>query len=79
MALFPVDVSLDCTGLFCPEPVIRTATQVREMSTGQVLQVIGDDPGLQVDIPAWCLSHGHEFLRLETRENLIICTLRVAG
>jgi tRNA 2-thiouridine synthesizing protein A len=79
MVVPPIDLTLDCTGLYCPEPVIRTAARVREMSPGQVLQVIGDDPGLQIDIPAWCLSHGHEYLGLEIRANLLICTLRVAG
>jgi tRNA 2-thiouridine synthesizing protein A len=79
MAVPFVDQILDCTGLYCPEPVIRTAAQVREMLPGQVLQVTGDDPGLQIDIPAWCLSHGHEYLGLEIREKLFICTLRIAG
>jgi len=56
------DATLDCTGLFCPQPVIRTAARIREMQPGQVLQVWATDPGFQIDLPAWCLSHRHEFL-----------------
>lgn len=75
----PVDKSLDCTGLYCPEPVIRTAAQARKMLPGQVLEVLGDDPGMQIDIPAWCSSHGHEFLGLETGQGFIRATIRLAG
>jgi TusA-related sulfurtransferase len=70
---------LDCTGLFCPEPVARTAEQVREMQPGQVLEILGDDPGMQIDIPAWCLSHGHQFLGVKVRQGRIFCYLQVAG
>lgn len=75
----PIDKSLDCTGLYCPEPLIRTAAQARKMLPGQVLEVFGDDPGLQIDIPAWCLSHGHEFLWLEKGQGQIRAAIRLAG
>lgn len=58
------DVKLDCTGLYCPQPVIRTADQVREMHSGEVLEISATDPGFQIDLPAWCLSHKHECLGL---------------
>lgn len=56
------DATLDCTGLFCPQPVIRTAARIREMQPGQILQVRATDPGFQIDLPAWCRSQRHEFL-----------------
>jgi tRNA 2-thiouridine synthesizing protein A len=73
------DQRLDCTGLLCPEPVIRTAERVGEMRPGQVLEVVGDDPGMQIDLPAWCLSHEHQFLGVEVREGRTICYLRVVS
>jgi tRNA 2-thiouridine synthesizing protein A len=77
-ALSP-DRTLDCTGLYCPQPVVRTAAQVREMQPGQVLEVIGDDPGMQIDIPAWCTSHGHEFLAARVWRDRAFCYIRVSG
>ena len=56
------DSTLDCTGLFCPQPVIRTAARIQEMQPGQILQVQATDPGFQIDLPAWCRSQRHEFL-----------------
>lgn len=73
------DASLDCRGLFCPEPVIRAADKVREMGAGEVLEVVGTDPGLEIDIPAYCISHGHKFLGCERRDGEISCYLEVVG
>jgi TusA-related sulfurtransferase len=73
------DTRLDCQGLYCPEPVIRTAEIVREMEPGAVLEVVGTDPGLLIDIPAFCISHGHRFLGTEQREDEISCYLEVGA
>jgi tRNA 2-thiouridine synthesizing protein A len=73
------DARLDCRGLFCPEPVIRTAERVKGMEPGEVLEVVGTDPGLAVDIPAYCISHGHRFLGCERKGGEIACTLEVLG
>jgi TusA-related sulfurtransferase len=64
------DATLDCTGLFCPQPIIRTAEQVQQMRSGQLLEVQATDPGFQIDLPAWCRSHHHEFLGMR-RENAV--------
>ena len=74
-----VDYSLDCMGLFCPQPVIRTAAQAQRMEPGQILEVVGDDPGMQIDIPAWCIGHGHECLAVKIENGQIRCYLRLAA
>ena len=56
------DATLNCTGLYCPQPIIRTTARIKEMRAGQILEVCATDPGFQIDLPAWCLSHNHEFL-----------------
>jgi TusA-related sulfurtransferase len=71
------DVTLDCSGLFCPQPVIRTAEQARKMRPGQVLQVQATDPGFQIDLPAWCLSHRHELLGLRRVDGLFVGWVRL--
>lgn len=74
-----VDYTLDCTGLYCPQPVIRTAAQAQKMRPGQILEVVGDDPGMQIDIPAWCIGHGHECLDVEISNGQIRCYLRLVS
>ena len=41
---------------------MRTAKRVREMTPGQVLLLISDDPATLDDIYAWCRLAGHEHL-----------------
>jgi TusA-related sulfurtransferase len=55
---------VDALGTFCPEPVIRTQNQIRSLRPGEILLLLADDAGVEVDIPAWCLSTGNEFLGL---------------
>jgi tRNA 2-thiouridine synthesizing protein A len=59
------DHSLDCMGLYCPMPIIKTAKQIKELKTGEVLEVIADDKGIKKDMPAWCQTTGHECLGTE--------------
>ena len=34
---------IDCVGLFCPMPIVRTREAIREMGVGQALEVLADD------------------------------------
>ncbi len=56
------DEILDCVGIACPMPIFKTATTIRAMKSGQVLEVQSDDDGIEKDMPAWCKMTGHEYL-----------------
>jgi tRNA 2-thiouridine synthesizing protein A len=62
------DATLDCTGLYCPMPIIETTDKIRELEVGQVLEVLADDKGIRTDMPAWCESTGNEFLGMEEED-----------
>ncbi|MGZ8135986.1 MAG: sulfurtransferase TusA family protein [Methylococcaceae bacterium] len=53
---------LNTRRLLCPLPVIRTQDKVKQLQCGDVLEVIGTDPGVMQDIPAWCRINGHKVL-----------------
>jgi len=59
------DQTLDCIGLYCPMPIVKTAKKIKELKTGEVLEVIADDKGIKQDMPAWCQTTGHECLGIE--------------
>ncbi len=59
------DQSLDCLGLYCPIPIVKTAERFKQLKTGEVLEVVADDKGIKLDMPAWCEATGHEFLGME--------------
>ena len=59
------DQSLDCVGLYCPIPIVKTAERFKQLKRGEVLEVVADDKGIKLDMPAWCEATGHEFLGME--------------
>ncbi len=56
------DEVLDCKGLSCPMPLLKTKKAIQKLKSGQILEVLGTDPGTKTDLPAWCQKAGHEFL-----------------
>ena len=59
------DVKLDCFGLLCPMPIIKTAEKVKELQVGQVLEIVSSDEGIKSDMPSWCKATGNEYLGTE--------------
>lgn len=59
------DRVLDCKGMLCPMPVVKTAKAIKELPVGQVLLMMADDPGAKPDIEAWAKQTGHELLDVE--------------
>jgi TusA-related sulfurtransferase len=59
------DTTLDCVGLYCPMPIFHTANKLKELEPGQVLEILADDEGIKVDMPAWCHATGNELLDIE--------------
>jgi tRNA 2-thiouridine synthesizing protein A len=59
------DQTLDCVGLYCPMPIVKTAEKFKELKAGEVLEIIADDKGIKYDIPAWAQATGNEYLGME--------------
>lgn len=57
-----VDERLDCTGLRCPLPLLRTKQLLHRMADGTVLEVLATDAGAARDIPAWLRQTPHRLL-----------------
>ncbi len=65
------DRTLDCVGLYCPMPIVKTSQEIKEMQPGEVLEVIADDKGIKSDMPAWASKTGNEFLGMEEKDGEI--------
>ncbi len=57
---------VDARGLLCPLPVIRLQDAVKALPPNSLVELIGTDPGILSDVPAWCRINGHLFV--ESRE-----------
>lgn len=62
MTALKADKVLDCSGLLCPLPVVKTSKAIKEIGIGQVLQMIATDPGAPPDMEAWSRQTGHTLL-----------------
>jgi TusA-related sulfurtransferase len=56
------DRVLDCLGLFCPMPIVKTREALRDMTVGQVLEMRSDDPASDPDMRSWARRTGNELL-----------------
>jgi tRNA 2-thiouridine synthesizing protein A len=64
--------TFDFTKLKCPMPVLKTKKELRNLASGEVIEVIADDVGAKKDIPALLNKLGDELVELrEDNGNLI--------
>lgn len=70
--------SLDCIGLQCPLPVIKTAQAMKEMPMGEVLELLASDPGVEPDMTAWARRTGNELISIEKIDQVFRVLLRKA-
>ena len=59
------DRTIDCVGLYCPMPIVKTSQAIKELSGGQVLEVLADDAGIKSDMRAWCDKTGNDCVGIE--------------
>ncbi|MBI5561412.1 MAG: sulfurtransferase TusA family protein [Deltaproteobacteria bacterium] len=76
MTQYAIDKSLDARGLCCPMPSVKTALALEGMKTGQVIEVLTDDPVSKKDLPVWARSTGNHLLGIEETDNIVRIYLR---
>lgn len=73
---FKVDQTLDCKGLKCPVPVIKTKKALDGMMLSQILEMVATDPGSKPDMIAFSKRTGHELLDMKEENGLFIFYFR---
>jgi len=58
------DQNIDCLGLFCPMPILKTREAMKTLQVGQVLEMISDDPASDPDMRSWSAKTGHELIEI---------------
>jgi len=62
MAEYQINKTLDCSGLLCPLPVVKTKKALKDLNVGDILEMISTDPGSIPDMHAWANQTRHELL-----------------
>jgi tRNA 2-thiouridine synthesizing protein A len=70
---------LDCKGLQCPLPVIKTAQAIKTIQPGQILELLATDPGVEPDMKAWASRTGNELLSIERQTDTFHVLIRRVG
>ena len=56
------DQVLDAKGLNCPLPILKAKKALKDLQSGQVLEVLSTDPGSVADFSAFCRTTGNELV-----------------
>ncbi|MBD3407720.1 MAG: hypothetical protein GF411_16500 [Candidatus Lokiarchaeota archaeon] len=62
MSVHEPNDSLDCIGLFCPQPLFQTREAIDSLNSGDILELLSDDPASEEDIKRFVKRTGHELL-----------------
>jgi tRNA 2-thiouridine synthesizing protein A len=73
------DTKLDCLGLFCPIPVLKTREAMKRLRPGQILEMTSDDPGSEADMQSWSTRTGHELLEIDRNGAVFRFVIRKTG
>jgi tRNA 2-thiouridine synthesizing protein A len=70
---------LDARGLNCPLPILRAKKALKDVPTGEVLEIRATDPGAVKDFEAFCRTTGNELLESTAKGNEFIFRIRHTG
>ncbi|DAC23546.1 MAG TPA: hypothetical protein D7H91_00555 [Candidatus Poseidoniales archaeon] len=62
---------LDVLGFFCPVPVAKTREALEHLNTGNVLEVLADDPETLHDMPLLIGRGPHQLMNVQEHEGEI--------
>ncbi|HHY39845.1 MAG TPA: FAD-dependent oxidoreductase [Syntrophaceticus sp.] len=67
---------VDACGLQCPGPIVRVFEMMKELKTGDLLEVSATDPAFANDIKSWCENTGNRLLEIKKEGNIIQAVIR---
>ena len=68
--------SLDLKGLSCPMPIVKTAKAMKELASGDVVEVLATDRGSQRDFAAWAKATGNTLVESSVSDKVYRYVLR---
>ncbi len=69
-------LTLDCIGLYCPEPLFQTRESIDSLDIGEVLEVFADDPAAEEDLRRFAKRAGHEVVSVNNEGGELHMLLR---
>ena len=70
------DQTADFKGLKCPMPIFKLGKELNVLDSGQVLEVLADDPAFKPDVEAFCKLRKHELVSVEEENGVIRAVIK---
>jgi len=67
---------LDLKGLNCPLPILRIKQTMTSLESGDILKVVGTEPGTVRELKVFCKQGGHELLDFQETADEFIYFIR---
>ncbi len=68
---------LNCKGMKCPQPVLKTAIKANILAPGTTLEVHADCHSFQQDIQKWCNDNGKVLISIVDKGGLKVATIQL--
>ncbi|HKK96317.1 MAG TPA: DsrE/DsrF/DrsH-like family protein [Anaerovoracaceae bacterium] len=69
-------LTLDCSGLQCPGPIMKISETLKDMNDGDTVKVSATDMGFGRDVESWCSKTGNTFVSKSREGNQNIVYIR---
>jgi tRNA 2-thiouridine synthesizing protein A len=69
-------ITIDARGKSCPLPIVLLAKASRDLTRGDLLVVLSDDPAFSADVDAWCRKTRNELVSLCDRGSHVEAEVR---
>jgi tRNA 2-thiouridine synthesizing protein A len=70
--------TVDAKGLTCPMPIVKTAQAMKQLGTGETLEVLATDAGSVKDFAAWSRTTGNSLIESSVDGRVFRFVLRKA-
>jgi tRNA 2-thiouridine synthesizing protein A len=60
---------LDARGMNCPLPIVKTGKAMKQINSGEILEVTASDPGSVKDMASFCEQTGNRLVSSNESEN----------
>jgi tRNA 2-thiouridine synthesizing protein A len=73
-----INRQVDAKGLTCPMPILKTAQAMKELVSGDIVEVLATDAGSVKDFAAWSRTTGNPLIESSTDGAVFRFVLRKA-
>lgn len=68
-------ISLNCSGLQCPGPIMKVFETIKTMNHGDLVEVTATDMGFAADVSEWCKRTGNTLVDIKSENKAIVTTI----